>query len=261
MATATRKSPKKKSKTPARKAGKRLGKRDVVAKLTPEMMRTIDALGDNWMVRTDNDGKSYSGFEWNGVGVWTEAPDWNAAACCGYGLHGQGPGGYGYWHDGTRFVFCETGKERVTVEGNKVKVKRARILYVGAEAYLAMAYACRGKWAGQLRILCTVALPSLKEVTGSVDVYQGATFTAPVLAEVTGSVDVYQGATFTAPVLAEVTGYVAVYQGATFTAPVLAKTGSVDVYQGATFTAPVLAKTGSVDVYSKGTLNAPKLKR
>ena len=60
----------------------------------------------------------------------------------------------------------------------------------------------------------------IAEVSGSVDVHQGATFTAPKLAK-SGSVYVYQGATFTAPVLAEVSGYVDVHQGATFTAPKL----------------------------------------
>ena len=31
----------------------------------------------NWIVRTDNNGESYGGFRWNGIGEWTEAPDWD----------------------------------------------------------------------------------------------------------------------------------------------------------------------------------------
>ena len=90
---------------------------------------------------------------------------------------------------------------------------------------------------------CKAEFPNLTQVSGYVDVYQGATFTAPVLASVSGSVDVREGATFTAPVLASVSGYVDVYQGATFTAPVLASVwGSVVVREGATFTAPKLKR-------------------
>ncbi|WP_298118067.1 hypothetical protein [Flavobacterium sp.] len=97
------------------------------------------------------------------------------------------------------------------------------------------------------------------EVSGYVDVQEGATFTAPVLAK-SGSVYVRQGATFTAPVLAEVSGYVYVRQGATFTAPVLAEvSGYVDVQEGATFTAPVLAKSGYVYVRQGATFTAPVL--
>jgi len=62
----------------------------------------------------------------------------------------------------------------------------------------------------------------------------------PALAEVSGYVDVQQGATFEAPALAEVSGSVDVRQGATFEAPALAKSGSVYVWQGATFEAPAL---------------------
>jgi len=48
----------------------------------------------------------------------------------------------------------------------------------------------------------------LTEVSGYVDVQEGATFTAPALTEVSGSVYVQEGATFTAPALTEVSGYV-----------------------------------------------------
>jgi len=116
-----------------------------------EMRRVIDALGDNWIFRTDSDGESHGGFAWGAVGVWTEAPDWNPKPVCGGGLHGQGPGGYGYAHkDGKRFVFCETSGKRVVVEGDKIKVKRARILFVGADAWNAMLYATKRNWPGSL---------------------------------------------------------------------------------------------------------------
>jgi hypothetical protein len=106
----------------------------------------------------------------------------------------------------------------------------------------------------------TFTAPKLGKVSGSVVVRQGATFTAPKLGKVSGYVVVRQGATFTAPKLGKVSGYVVVEQGATFTAPKLASSGSVDVRQGATFTAPKLGKvSGSVDVRQGATFTAPKL--
>jgi hypothetical protein len=105
----------------------------------------------------------------------------------------------------------------------------------------------------------TFTAPALTEVSGSVYVRQGATFTAPALTEVSGSVYVRQGATFTAPALTK-SGSVDVRQGATFTAPALTEvSGYVDVRQGATFTAPALTKSGSVDVQEGATFTAPAL--
>jgi DUF4097 and DUF4098 domain-containing protein YvlB len=107
----------------------------------------------------------------------------------------------------------------------------------------------------------TFTAPALTEVSGSVDVQQGATFTAPALTEVSGSVYVREGATFTAPALTEVSGSVDVQQGATFTAPALTEvSGSVYVREGATFTAPALTEvSGSVDVREGATFTAPAL--
>ena len=56
----------------------------------------LTALGDNWMVRTDNDGEGYRGFRWAPVGEWTECPKWSDKTtddCESGGLFGQG--GYG----------------------------------------------------------------------------------------------------------------------------------------------------------------------
>ena len=120
----------------------------------------LAALGDNWMIRTDNDGGGYRGFRWAPVGEWTECPRWSdetTADCESGGLFGQGPGGYGYAQAGARFVFCETGPERMAVEGNKVKVRRARILYVGADAFDALFFVTGGIFPGSLNLRdCTL---------------------------------------------------------------------------------------------------------
>ena len=41
----------------------------------------------------------------------------------------------------------------------------------------------------------------MTEISGSIEVHQGATLTAPNLTEISGSINVHQGATFTAPTL------------------------------------------------------------
>ena len=107
--------------------------------------RVLDALGDRWMVCTDNDGISYGNFHWQPIGQWTDCPRWDKntkADCNSGGLFGQGPGGFGWAKHGLRFKFCETGPERIPVDGNKIKVRRARILYVGKDAFEALAIKC-----------------------------------------------------------------------------------------------------------------------
>ena len=120
--------------------------------VTAAMKRTIDAIGDNWIFRASISGVGHGGFKWAAVGVWTKCPDWNPEPVCGGGLHGQGPGGFGYAHDveNARFEFCQTKGERVVVDGNKVKVEHARILWIGADAFLALLYATKRKFPGSL---------------------------------------------------------------------------------------------------------------
>ena len=92
-----------------------------------------------WMLRRSNDGVACSsdanGFQWRPIGVWTVAPDWNRAPNCGGGLHGNGPStnpSECHWTSGKRLEFCETGSEKVFVDGpgGKIKCKKARILLV-----------------------------------------------------------------------------------------------------------------------------------
>ena len=95
---------------------------------------------EHWMIRTDDNGESHEGFRWKPVGEWTEAPDWNPAPKCGGGLHGQGRAagkeGFGYAQSGSRFVFCEVDPaDVVVVEGNKLKVRRARIVATDKKAF------------------------------------------------------------------------------------------------------------------------------
>jgi hypothetical protein len=83
----------------------------------------------NWIIRADNDGKSWEGFQWSPLGEWTEASDWEASSRCGCGLHGQ-DGKNGGYISGTRLVFCDTDGDHISIDENNVKVKRARILLV-----------------------------------------------------------------------------------------------------------------------------------
>ncbi len=83
------------------------------------------------MIRHSSSGDrpiAYNGFRWNPVGEWTECEKWDSSATCGHGLHGQAPeaggyyGGFGY----ANAELIETDGDRVVVDGNKIKVKRAR---------------------------------------------------------------------------------------------------------------------------------------
>ena len=135
----------------------------------------LDSIGDNWMVRTDQDGKGHDGFQWAPIGEWTHCPKWSDATtndCKSGGLFGQGPRGYGYAQAGTRFLFCETAGGKFVVKGNKVKVQSARILYAGADAMAALCHVTKGTFHGSLDLSgCTLpdglALP--QTVGGSLD--------------------------------------------------------------------------------------------
>ena len=86
-----------------------------------------------WMLRRSNEGKSVSsdakGFQWQPVGEWTEAPDWDPAPRCGGGLHGNGPLSKGYWEGGGNIDFCVVDGDMVDIDdAEKVKVRRAMIV-------------------------------------------------------------------------------------------------------------------------------------
>ena len=73
---------------------------------------------------------------------------------------------------------------------------------------------------GDITVTVNLQLDTLTEVSGSLTIKNGCTFTAPELTKVSGFVDIHKGATFTAPKLTN-TGYVSVHEGATFSAPKL----------------------------------------
>ena len=83
---------------------------------------------EKWMLRRSNGGKSYNDFQWNPVGEWTEAPDWDPSPRCGGGLHGNGPKSIGgYYTAGVDIDFCFIDEPIVTID-EKIKVRRAMIL-------------------------------------------------------------------------------------------------------------------------------------
>jgi len=86
----------------------------------------------NWMVRSDNNGKSFGGFQWNRKGRWTTAQDWINNTNNKNGLFGQSKGASGFKTSGRmRVIFCKTKGEMVIVSGgDKVKVEKAMILLI-----------------------------------------------------------------------------------------------------------------------------------
>jgi len=90
----------------------------------------------NWMIRTENKGglspsQDANGFKWQPIGKWTVAPDWRPTQNCGHGLHGQASEAGGFNAGGKYIVFCETRGERVKIGADKIKVEKARRLFVG----------------------------------------------------------------------------------------------------------------------------------
>ncbi len=97
---------------------------------TPAIQKVLDS--GNWMVRRSDNGISYGGFMWEPIGKWTEAPDWHPHPGCGNGLHGNAPHLTGdrntSWTSGRSVDFCEIDPTDMILLGDKIKVRRARIL-------------------------------------------------------------------------------------------------------------------------------------
>jgi hypothetical protein len=95
---------------------------------TPGMalfLRTCDALM-----------QGHGGFQWPGVGGELTAPDWDSRPICGYGLHGLlwGLGSEMYLEtdeSAKGVVFEAEESSAVWIDGDKVKVPKARVLFVG----------------------------------------------------------------------------------------------------------------------------------
>ncbi len=92
-------------------------------KLTDKKIKSLLKSG-KWMIRFDNNGVSYEGFQWEGLGKWTVAPDWNEKPSYKGGLFGQSPTCNGFCTLATTMVLCEVDKV-VEVNGSKIKTNRA----------------------------------------------------------------------------------------------------------------------------------------
>jgi len=87
-----------------------------------------------WMLRTSHNGISFGGFKWNPIDEWTEAPDWKPTPSCGGGLHGITP----HFNRTDNFVYdrfelCEIEGDIIPIDGDKVKVRRAKIVAINAD--------------------------------------------------------------------------------------------------------------------------------
>ena len=118
----------------------------------------------DWMIRMDDDGLSYAGFQWAAIGKWTTAPDWDASPECGRGLHGQNAKANGYCQAGTRLVLVETAGEQVVIDDNKCKVRRAKIVAVNSDIPSEFVACCALDLSK-----CTAPLPQLTQIGGYAD--------------------------------------------------------------------------------------------
>ena len=80
----------------------------------------------DWMLRSSNNGISYNGYKWKRKFVWNKCADWDNIPHCGNGFHGNSPIAYGYGFDYSRLELHETKGERITIEGDKIKVQFSR---------------------------------------------------------------------------------------------------------------------------------------
>jgi hypothetical protein len=105
--------------------------RRAVGQLTDKAGRILllRVCGDN--------GESHNGFRWPmTVGAKVTAPDWDPTPRCGGGLHGL-PWACGDWSllKGTRWmVFSADPADVVDIDGQKSKVRDARVEHVGTKA-------------------------------------------------------------------------------------------------------------------------------
>ena len=104
-------------------------------------------------------------------------------------------------------------------------------------------------------------LKNCETISGYVDVYKNAKFSAPKLKQ-SGYVNVYENVKFSAPKLETISSSVYVYKNAKFSAPRLKQSGSVYVNENAKFSAPKLETVSDyVYVNENAKFSAPKLKQ
>ena len=84
-----------------------------------------------WMIRSSDNGISYCDFKWKGIGKWQDCPDWNTEPECGGGFHGETPEFHGFGIQYNRLELVEYKGNAIPINGDKVKVREARIVAVG----------------------------------------------------------------------------------------------------------------------------------
>ena len=95
-----------------------------------------------WMLRSSDNGVSYNDYRWPAIGKWAKAPDWNPEPVCGGGFHGLTPeyNRAGLFYG--RVELCEYRGEAVVVEGDKIKVRQARIVAINNDIPVEAFEAC-----------------------------------------------------------------------------------------------------------------------
>ena len=88
------------------------------------------------MKTVDADMKAYGGFQWPGVGGVVEPEVWDPSPKCGGGLHGYlwGAGDTGLYsfEDDANWIVFEAAEADVVDLGDKVKVRQAKVVFVGS---------------------------------------------------------------------------------------------------------------------------------
>ena len=95
-------------------------------KITPKWLQK-----HKWMIRSSKNGVSYNDFKWPECGLWIDCPDWDEEPECGCGFHGETKAHNGSGILYSRLELVEFRGKPIPIDGNKVKVRRARIVAIG----------------------------------------------------------------------------------------------------------------------------------
>jgi hypothetical protein len=221
-----------------------------------------------WLVRYSNNGIGYDGHKHAPIGEWAECPRWTENATCnGGGFFGQTLAHHGHHHSAPDIEIAEHDGALKVIEGNKVAVRRMRILARGQAAMDMLCDLCDGVWPGSLRVIdgivCRLTAiggnarieadaqaPALTTIGGYADIRAGAQ--VPALTTIGGDAYILEGAQ--APALTAIGGNAYIYARAQ--APALTTIGGDSyILEGAQ--APALTTIGgNADIYSRAQVPA-----
>jgi hypothetical protein len=145
-----------------------------------------------WMVRFSYNGVGYDGHKHAPIGEWAECPRWTTAATCrGGGFFGQSLDAHGHPHSASDIEIAEHDGTVKIVGGDKIAVRRMRILARGQQAMDMLVELCDGVWPGAITVKKDITC-ALTSIGGNAYIYDGAP--CPALTSIGGDAYILPGA-------------------------------------------------------------------